>query len=247
MKNLFFGTGIMVTILFGPLPASAAEAERAAVGTVLQELAATAPADFDQISGAIAASGLLQQQINTLHETGRFSGFSVAPRARFEGRKAELFGGFTQGTRIVLTTEFLQALRASRLFDVVYSDDILPDNTVFAVAHLLHHLRAPLDPRDHPSRAAFVEAAMRSEAEAFIQGWNAMLQAAERKNDGKPLSPRQQGQLLMNARYRFAFIGAMSGGSESLDFSPTGMLDVSERNVRVLVAALKNAAHADLE
>lgn len=247
MKNVCLGVGLIVMTFISSQPAAAGEAERPAVAAVLRELAATAPADLPQVSEAIAASGLVQQQLDELYRAGRFSGFSVAPRASFEGRKAELFGGFTQETRIVLTTEYLQALQSSLLYDVVYDDDVAPDNTVFAIAHLLHHLRSPLDPRAHSSRESFMEAALRSEAEAFIHGWNAMLQAAERKNGGNSLSPRQHGQLLMNARYRFAFIGAIKRDGAGLEFSPKGTLAADERNLQAIVAALKDAAHADIE
>ena len=247
MKNVLAGLGVMLVALVNQPAAWAVESENGVFRDVLQDLGKTAPNDFQQISEAVEASEFLQHELNELISAKRFDGFSIAPRSQLEGYKAGMFGGFAQGSRIVLATEYLQALKPSRLFDVVYADDVLPDNTVFAIAHLLYHLRLPLDPRAYPSRSAFTEAALRSEAMAFIQGWNAVLQAAERKNGGKLLSPRQQGQLLMNTRYRFAFIGAMNGENDALDFSPTGVLEASERNVMAIATALRNAAHADIE
>lgn len=205
------------------------------------------PEDIRQLTDAISASEILRRDLADLTRDGRFTGLAIFPRDQLKGGKASIFGGFIQKTEIVLKAEFLAELKQARQFDVVYGDDILPNNTVFALVHLLHHLKMPLDIRKFSSKDLFVEAMMKTEAAAFIQAWNAMLQVAERNNGGKVLSFRQQGQLLMNARYRFVFIGAMKRPVDSLKFSTTGMVEADERNIQAIAAALADSTLADLE
>lgn len=228
--------------------AFAIEPPSAAVESVLHELKdSAAPGDYQQIADAIASSEALQRELSELVTANRFTGFSISPRAQVTDGRAAIFGAFTQDPKIVCTTEYLTELKKTRLFDVVNPDDILPDNTVFVLAHLLYHIRNPLDPRKYSSPDAFAEAAIKIEASAFIQAWNTTLQAAERKNDGKPLSARQVGQLLMNARYRFALIGAMRQKVDPLKFLSSGLVEANDMNVQAIATTLRNSRHADLE
>jgi hypothetical protein len=248
MKDVLTKFGAVLIVCLVHQVAFAVEPQDIVFDPILHELRVSVDSDdFQQIADAIASSETLQRELNELVAANRFSGFLVSPRARVTDDRAEIFGGFTQGSKIVLTTEFLKELRKARLFDVVYPDDILPNNTVFVLAHLLYHIRNPLDPRKYSSKDAFVEAAIKIEAAAFIQAWNTMLQVAERNNDGKPLSPRQVGQLLMNVRYRFALIGAMTQKSDPLKFLQSGFVELNDINVQAVAATLKNSRHADLE
>lgn len=247
MKNAITRIGVAFIVILSHQVALAKE-PNAAVDLFLDELKESATAeDFQQIADAIRASDSLQHELTELAAAKRFSGFVVSPRDQVKDGRVAIFGGFTQGTKIVFTTEFLKELKESPAYDVVYPDDIAPDNTVFALTHLLHHIRTPLDPRGFSTPAPFVEAAVKIEAAAFIRAWNATLQVAEQSNGGKPLSQRQWTQLLMNSRYRFALIRAMNQKVDPLTFSPTGFVDVEERNIQAVAVTLKSASHADLE
>jgi hypothetical protein len=225
------------------------------------------PDDYQQIADAIASSETLRQEIYELTVENQFTGILVLPRAQLTDRKAERFGGFlrqmepvtlesarrdgkvvlrykTPGPKIVLTTEYLKELKEARLFDMVYPDDILPNHTVFALAHLLYHIRNPFVPY-YAAPGANEEKWLKIEASAFIYAWNTMLQVAERDNGAKPLSERQFGQLLLNTRHRFALIGAMEQKPDPLQFSPSGSVEFNETNIQAVAATLKNSKHLD--
>lgn len=248
MKNILAIVGVTLTVCLGHQIAFAIELPNAEIESIVNKLKdSSAPDDSQQIADAIASSEVLRQELSKLVAAKRFSGFSISPRAQLTDGRAGFFGAFTQGPKIVCTTEYLRELKKARLFDVVYPDDILPDNTVFVLAHLLYHISNPLDPLKYSSPDAFSDAAIEIEASAFIQAWNATLQVAERRNDGKPLSARQVGQLLMNARYRFALIGAMRQKVDPLKFLPSGLVEANDMNIKAVAATLKSSRHADLE
>lgn len=201
------------------------------------------PTESRQLTDAITASSLLQREINAQVASKRLDGIQVVPRASLEKRKADLFGGFVEGSIIVLTKEYLKELRNSRIYDVEYPDDILPNNTVFVLAHLLFHTGNPLDPGRFNTPWAYSDAAMKTEAAAFIYAWNATMQVAVAANGNKPLSQQQFGQLLLNTRYRFALIG----GAGKDFFLPSGYVEMNEKNIQTVVATLSGAQRADLE
>ena len=65
---------------------------------------------------------------------------------------------------------------------MVYPGDILPNNTVFALGHLAYHLgAAPTDPR---GSQGYVVQKLVEQAAAFIQGWNDVVDAAQRETAG---------------------------------------------------------------
>lgn len=211
---------------------------------LIQSLAG--PTEVRQLTDAITASELLQREINDQVASKRLHGILVGPRAGLESLrnpKIDLFGGFIHESSVVLTKEYLKELRNTRIYDVEYPDDILPNNTVFVLAHLLFHTGNPLDPSQYSTPWAYSDAAMKTEAGAFIYAWNTMMQVAVRTNGNKLLSPQQFGQLLMNTRYRFALIG---GAGKEL-FLPSGYIEMNEKSVQTVVATLKGARHADLE
>ncbi|MFL6575033.1 MAG: hypothetical protein ACJ8MR_00330, partial [Povalibacter sp.] len=152
-----------------------------------------------------------------------------------------------QGTRIVLTDELLVELKKPRLHDVVTADDIAPNNAVFVLSHLVYHLKNPVDPRKFSTPAPYRDAAMKIESAAFIDAWNAMLLVAEKSTGNKALSPGQQGQFLMNTRYRFAFLQALEEADAPLQFSSTGFIEPDEINLQAIINALSHSSIADLE
>jgi hypothetical protein len=208
---------------------------------------ASAVEEYQQLTSAIASSEALVQDLNNLSESGKFTGFIVKSKTQIQDGRVGIFGGFTNGSKIILTTELLKELKKSRLFDVVYPDDIAPNNTVFALAHLLYHIKTPIDGRKYSSPDSFADASIQIEAAAFIQSWNTMLQVAEHANGGKTLSMRPFGQLLMNTRYRFVFLKALKQTPNPLKFSSSGALEQDANNIQAIVAVLNTSSHADLE
>jgi len=146
---------------------------------------------------------------------------------------------------MIFSAEFLGAQKGNRLFDVVYPDDILPNNTVFALGHLAYHLEAPpIDPRNPQ---AYVLRKLVEEAYAFAQGWNDVVDAATRQNGGHQLSKRQVAQLLMNMRYRFAFLTAIQQKPQKLELSDDGRVEVNSANMSAIATALANSKITDIE
>jgi len=208
---------------------------------IMQHLKESTTQDnYEQIAGAIGSSPKLKQEMSMLAASGKFTGFIVANRNNVTSGKVTIYGGFIDGTKIVFTNEFLQILRKSRYFDVVYEDDISPDNTIFALAHLAHHLQVPIEPQQYTSPSSYNQANLKDEAVAFIEAWNTMLDVAKTRTGDKQLSPRQVGQLFVNTRYKFAFKGL-----EHWDKDSSIPADVA--NIQHIVSTLGHSAIADLE
>ena len=228
-----------------------------ALQTVLLRLLNTASLEYhDQIVSAIQASGLLREHLNRLAISGKLKDVKILPQSDLPQPKAKLFGGFVDGATIYLSTSFLDALRKNRLHDVVFVDDILPNNAVFVLAHLVQHLstaEALAGSTRFPTRESYVNARLEDEASAWIQAWNAMVEDATRRNGERPLSFQQLSQLFLNTRYRGVFGRAMKVEPaepqvrETLTFSPSGMLDANKRNIDALVQTLRGARMTDIE
>ncbi|MDR2153649.1 MAG: hypothetical protein LBE78_01285 [Burkholderiaceae bacterium] len=220
----------------------------AAMKSILVDFKKTASeSHFQQIEDAISSSEALQRDLNEMAADKQFTGFLILPRTQLTDEKAEFFGGYVQGTKIALATEYLEKLKNNRPFHAAQPDDIPPNNTVFVISHLLYHIKNPLDFKKYPSKNEFVEAALKTEALAFIQAWNTMLQVAQRSNDAKPLSTQQFGQLLLNTRYRFVLTGAMKQDAHPLKFSQSGSVEANDVNIQAIIETLKKSSHADLE
>jgi hypothetical protein len=137
-----------------------------------------------------------------------------------------------------------------RLFDVVFDDDVLPNNTTFVLSHLAYHLgeaartkssKPPLDMQ------AYVAARLHEEAAGFLQAWNDTLEAAVHDNRGQALSSRQAADLLLNARYRFALLTFGKPPEKSLQYAATGALELNEHNIGIVIERLKTSSVTDIE
>jgi hypothetical protein len=238
------------TVGFAQAPASVT-----GLDALLERLHASAtPEAYRQIAAAVAASSALRAQLNELTAAGSLAEIRVIPQSDLPPGKAKFFHGFTDGTRLVFSNEFLQELLKNRPFDVVNADDVPPDNTVFVLGHLAYHLHAgePRITRDQTTDQtaalqAFVAKRLQVEATAYIQGWNDMIDAATHANQDRPLSPRQVGQLFMNARYRFAFSQAIRSTEAPLRLLQSGAIEVNEANTRAISTVLKHSQIADVE
>jgi hypothetical protein len=73
-----------------------------------------------------------------------------------------------------------------------------------------------------------------------------MIDAAEKSNRGKTLSNEQVGQLLVNSRYSFPFVGKSSAG-DSLKRLPDGRFSVDPVNVKIVAHVLANSKIPDIK
>ena len=234
----------------GPPAVTVGNLQNSALTTIFENLQKTTTRDnARQIEEAIGSSETLRVKINELAEANLFSGFKVVPRAMLkkEDGRAGIFGGFIQGREIVFSTELLKELKNDRLSHVTFVDDVLPNNMLFALSHLVYHLGHPLNPNDYANPAAFSAAALRDESAAFIEAWNTTMRTAQQKNKSQPLSPRQIAQLLTNLRYRFAFMKALEQKEVSLVVLLSGEIESNDGNLRAIADALKHSSIADLQ
>jgi hypothetical protein len=199
--------------------------------------------EYQQIKDAVESSETIKSSLEKLYSQKLFTDFVLLDKA---APQSPQFGGFESKGRIFFTKDFLQALTQYRPRSPVYPDDIRPNNTVFAIAHLLHHIKTPIDVSKFSTPVQYSRANLAIEAESFLISWNAMVDAAEFVNKGKMLSNRQAGQLLVNSRYQFPFVGKSASG-ETLKWLPDGRLSLESVNVRVVADVLANSKIADLK
>lgn len=219
---------------------------------VLQELAASTSNDqYRQIDEAVKASRDLIEQLNGLAVSGKLTEIVVLNSAAASNApKPGPFSAWTTGSSIVFSEALLSQLTKNREYDVVYPDDILPNNTTFVLGHLALHLSAgkipvkaggPLPVND------YIAAMLDQEARAYIQAWNDALGAAVQQNSGKPLTPRQIANLMFNMRYRFAFLTALRQPTDKIHLEQNGVIEQSESNAKAIASALKNSSVADIQ
>lgn len=72
---------------------------------------------------------------------------------------------------------------------------------------------------------------------------NDVVEAALRDNGNKPLTARQSGSLMLNLRYRAAFIG--NDTMKKLEWSNTGRIEPKTRNVAAVAEGLQKLALLD--
>ena len=116
------------------------------------------------------------------------------------------------------------------------------------LGHLAFHLNAGLvKPGDVPRMDDYVAMMLDQEARAYIQAWNDALEAAVKQNNDKPLKPGQIGTLMLNMRYRFAFLKALRQPTDKIHLEENGVIEDSESNAKAIVTALKSSSVADIQ
>lgn len=228
-----------------------------ALNSVIQKLSISATPDkYRQVVEAIESSELLKAQLNQICIAGKLKDIKVLRRSDLPHAKGRSFGGFADGSTIYLSVELMAALLNSRAYDVLQTDEVLPNNTVFVLAHLAHHLVTfddLLAPGRYPSRDAYVNARIEDESSALIQAWNATVDDATRRNGKRQLSTQQAMGLLMNIRYRSIFLKAMNIGTsagpaeEALKFLPSGAIEASKENMKAFARAIRESNMPDVE
>lgn len=223
------------------------QAGAAGIDDLLANLTANASQEQGaQMSDAIHGAPLLTGQLNELIAAGKLTSIDIVART---APKPGPFSSWTAGTKIQLTEDLLPHLLKDHPFDVIRAGDVFPNNTTFVLGHLAYHLSH--NPRDLLGRQLspddFIRARIRNEAEAFIQGWNDTVDAAVKANGSKPLAPQQIASMLMQLRYRFAFLMALRQADNKLHISDSGMIESTDANIASIAAVLEKSQLADIE
>jgi hypothetical protein len=252
MRKMFFCILVACGLALPAYSATPTPTINTSLDAILQKLSSSAPTnDVTQIEQAIHASPALLDQLNALASSGKLKSITVKPGEIAVVNNGASFGAGFDANGMVLSGAFL-GKQSQMAYDVRIPNEILPNNTVFALGHLAYHLRDAQYVEEAAHRAAnedgFMTEVMRNEAGAFIQGWNDVVDAATIANGNKSLLPGQVGQLLINLRYRSAFISAMNAKSgQKLTFLKDGRIEASDQNLNVMATALRNSPMADVE
>jgi hypothetical protein len=206
---------------------------------------------YRQIDDAIKSSPSLIEELNRLAASGKLTGIVVLTSAATSNAPTPgLFRAWATDTSIVFTGSLLSQLTNNREYDVVFPDDILPNNTTFVLGHLAFHLDAGkivTKKGDEAHLNDYIAATLNQEARAYIHAWNDALEAAVQQNNDKPLSPRQIANFMFNLHYRFAFLKALRQPTDKIHLEQNGVIDDDDSNVRAIVAALKDSPIADIQ
>ncbi|MEH6420910.1 hypothetical protein [Pseudomonas sp. CGJS7] len=269
--RLRIGALLAATWLCAPA-AFAAAPSADALDAMMQRTGRDASAEHQrQLDTALSAAPSLRKQLAQLAASGQLTAIEIVPDDRAPSVRNQNFAGATQDSRIVLTSGLLDALRQNRIDDVVRAEDMLPDNTVFVLAHLGQHLaarkQAELDDAELKSeiekgmaaaKAAStpfdataivgksIDKAIAREAQAMIVGWNAVVDAGIQANGGKQINAYQMFTLLRNLRYGSLFIKALDEKPTRLQLLSNG-IPVDARNIGAIVDALKQSKLYDIE
>ncbi len=184
----------------------------------------------------------------TLDRLARSAGFEqIRVTTSVETKRTGPFLAAVSGSEIIVAADWL-TLQSQPYSDVRREGEILPDNLCFDFGHLSDHIAHPISPPTGTDVNAWLKERMNAESRAFLRGWPFVLEAARAKNNGKPLGPAQIGGLLINLRYRFAFLQAMApNSSPKLSILSDGSIPETDANVAAVSAALSHSTIADLQ
>ncbi len=252
MRKTFFCILVACGLVLPAYSSTPTPTINTSLDAVLRKLSSSTPGnEVPQIEQAIHASPALLGQLDALASSGKLKTIAVKSGDVAVVINGASFGAAFDTDGMVLAETFLG--KQNRMaYDVRTPNEVLPNNTVFVLGHLAYHLRDTQYVEEAAHRAAnedaFMTQVMRNEAGAFIQGWNDVVDAATVANGNKPLLPGQVGQLLINLRYRSAFLRAMNAKSgQKLAFLKDGRIEASDQNLNVMAAALRNSPMADIE
>lgn len=220
-----FVTLLGLTSACSPKPAITADA-----GVAQSSSGLTGDTQFD---GAVQTSATLQKNLSALSAAGKFTGIRVVDASNTP------FSGYVSGTNIVFTKAYIETLKKSRYFDAVHANDVLPNHTVFALAHLAYHLEYPVSMAGFNNPMAYMDAMLQVEANAYIAAWNALLESAKVQN-AQALSTEQTANLLLNLRYRFAY-------ANIAQWNKDGSLSATAENIQAIKNTLQRSRMADLQ
>lgn len=214
---------------------------------------AATPDQRAELDAAIAASPALRGQLVALAHRNQLQAIRLGEAAGPDGAPGGPFGGYLKGEDIVLTPQLLEAAKQNRLMDTTIPDEIWPNNLVFVLGRLAYHAANPAglhpDKGPHPpaTRDGYISLRLLDVAHADIQGWNDVVDAARQANHGKKLTVPQIGSLLMNLRYRAAFLAAQElQDAPPLDIPNTGII-AGDASVSAIAQTLRGLPLDDVE
>ncbi|BFI96561.1 MAG: hypothetical protein RSP_20710 [Rhodanobacter sp.] len=240
----------------------------AALENILDQLGKQAPPDqVAHLREAIGSSPALEKQLDALVSSGRLAHFAIGDAASQVPRRGP-FSAWFQGNTWAFSGDFIAKHGKQRLYDVVQTDDILPDNLVFVLGHLAYEAKTAA--AISSEEAAIKEATraqiaagnndmtsvmrqsialhINNQAAATIQGWDDTVDAAQHENSGRPLSPRQAASLMMNLQYRGVLIKAMQGSVGSkMSIANDGMVEMTPANIAAVASVLGTSPLFDVQ
>lgn len=226
---------------------------------------------------AVDASPALKQRMEVLAGTGQLTAIDIVSDSAPPVVRGQPFAGAIDDTRIVLTTGLLAALEQNRRSDVISEHDVLPDNTVFVLSHLAHHLeiRTRQEQFDEHLQELVHEALEKAdqsgteldqqpliqyatqgnlelEAECMISGWNAVVNAAIHTTGKDNTTDEAEvammlAPLLINLRYREVFTKAMELPQDQRIQLQANGIPMDQRNINAVVAALMQMQLLDIQ
>jgi hypothetical protein len=210
---------------------------------VLDGLKASAAKDpYMQVYSSIAAAPQLVVQLNDLAQSGLLAGIDIG-----NVKKMNFLGAYLDGKRMVFTPDYLKALAQTEPAHVRPPDAIIPNNLAFVMGHLAYHMgKTGPATTSFNNPMAFAQAKIADEAAADIQGWNDVIDAAEKENGNKQLSVPQVGFLIVSLRYRAVFMKA-SQSSQNLEYSQSGRIEPTQQNLAAMAVALSSTNIRDYE
>jgi hypothetical protein len=146
------------------LRSAAQTASYTGVSQVIEQLRkSVASQEYTQIREAIESSPALMIALEKLYSQKLFIEFVVLKN---KDPSQPQYGGFERKGRVYLTQDYLQSLALPKLRSPIYADDIQPNNTTFAIAHLLHHASKPIDMSKFANPIAYSDAIYRLKRKA---------------------------------------------------------------------------------
>lgn len=212
-----------------------------------------------QIVDAIASSPTLAGRVDGLITQGRLTAIDVVEPTTSSSRGTGPFaaaepvrGPFAaaiDGSTIVLSSGLLRMLRTARLVDVANPADVFPNQTLFVLAHLTDHLEHPVSrmPQRGENIDAYQSRMIGGEATAYVAAWNATVEEAIHRRNDAALSATQVASLLVNCRYRFAYLTTSGKPAVAPQLSPSGLIEPTPANLDAISQTLRTSSIADLE
>ena len=198
----------------------------------IEQSLAACPSLAKTLDDLTRSAGLTQIRITTSDETKKIGPFLAA----------------VSGDEILLAADWLE-LQKQPFFDVRRAGEILPDNLCFDLGHLADHVaNPPVPPGRGGDIQTYVDKRIKVEARAFLRAWPYVIEAARIKNAGKALNGQQVAELLLNLRYRFAFMRALDAkDGQKITILADGSIPETEESVAAIAAAISHSSIADLQ
>ncbi|WP_311238075.1 MULTISPECIES: hypothetical protein [unclassified Xanthomonas] len=225
--------------------------------------------EAEQVRTSVRAAPLLRGQLVQLVDAGQLKRIRVVADTAQPVVKDRPFAAAVLDKEMILTSGLLQQLRDAPRPHALRSGDLAADNLVFVLAHLAVHAgvserhaqfertlaeKMAAGLRDAQAKGTDFDATpmaqealnhnMAIEANAYIAGWNAVVDAAQHQAspNGGPLPEAQRavllGPLLLSFRYNQVLERAMDGAQDQRVVLGADGIRADTRNVFAIAQAL---------